>query len=147
MAEIRTDAAPASPDSSEQPPAIAERLHDDSILLHRATLPDRGGLSSPLDVYIILGTLSAAIDPLDATLHQMHDFVVRAAEAAPAPTGDSDYPGTPLLADAVREATEHARALARSLRRVCSSMSLMPPPIGPEIANYIEDQMLMEEEE
>jgi hypothetical protein len=96
-------------------------------------------------VYIVLGRLSAAIDPLYATVSQMHDYVARAAEAAPAPTADSDFPGTRLMADAVREAIEHARALAGSLRRASSSMRLMPPPIGSDVADHIEDNMMMEE--
>ncbi|TDU01847.1 hypothetical protein EDD99_0226 [Streptomyces sp. 846.5] len=147
MAENRADDAPARPDSSVEPLALVEALHEASVLLYRATLPDSGGLRSPLDVYIVLGRLSAAIDPLDATLHQMHDFVTQAAEAAPAPDRDRDYPGARILADGLRAATEHARELATSLRRACGGMSLMPPPIGPEVADYLEDKMLMEEEE
>jgi len=144
MAETRPDAS-AGPGDSARPLAIVEELVENSVLLHRATLPDRGALGSPLDVYIVLRRLSAAIDPLAATLCQMHDFVLRAAETVPVPAEDPHYPGAHILDDAVREAAEHVRALAVSLRRGSEGIGLMPPPIGPAIADYVEDQMMMEE--
>ncbi|HTJ72536.1 MAG TPA: hypothetical protein VL551_33670 [Actinospica sp.] len=144
MAETRpTD--PTSPDDAGQPLALVERLVEASVLLNRATSPEGGGLTSPLDVYIVLGTLSAAIDPLRSTLLQLHEFVLRAAEAAAVPIEDPDRPGARILADAVHEATEHVRALATSLRRASSGIGLMPPPIGSAVADYIEDNMMMEE--
>jgi hypothetical protein len=144
MDEIGPDAA-ASSESSEPALVIAERLVATSVLLNRVVSSESAGLSSTLDAYIVLRELSAAVDPIAAIVGQLHGFVLQAGKTASNPFGDTDEPGARVLAEAVRDAAEHARALATCLRRASEGIKLLPPPIGSEIRDYIEDNMMMEE--
>jgi len=126
MIEIRADqtAAPAradGPQSREQTRAIAEGIREACVLLNRATMPGRGGLRYPSDVYRVTGDLSAALDTLPTTLAQMHSFITLIVTDPAARQGLGGAPGggspqaSLRLAESMQEAADLARRLARVL--------------------------------
>jgi hypothetical protein len=150
MIEIRADrtAPPASedgPQSPEQTVAIADGIWEAAVLLHRATRPGRGGLRHPVDVDKALGAWSAAVDTLPQTLDHLHDFVTEATRDLAAQREqlhgvvDDDAQGAASLAESMREAADHARALARVLRTAKFAMRSMPS-IRDDL--YTEDELL-----
>lgn len=149
MIEIRAGqtAAPVSADGPQSPDrtrAISSGIREACVLLNRATMPGRGGLRYPSDVYRVQGDLSAAIDTLPTTLEQMHDFISRMVSDPAARQGLGGAPGggdpqaPHRLAEAVQEAAELARRLARVLITAGFAMESIDA-IGGDIYDEIHD--------
>jgi hypothetical protein len=149
MIEIRADqtTAPARADGPQSPGqtrAIAEGINEAFVLLNRATMPGRGGLRYPSDAYSVRGDLSAALDTLPSTLEQMHDFITQVVSDPAARQGLGGAPGggdpqaPHHLAEAMQEAADLARRLARVLRTAGFAMASIDA-IGGDIYEEIHD--------
>lgn len=127
MIEIRTapDAKPARTDGGHHPDqtrAIAAGISEALRLLTYATMPEKGGLRYPSDVYSVLTSLSAAVHMLPQALDQMAEHIgseVSAGHARENPHyghhGGDAHAASAELETVLGLAKSHTRALASAL--------------------------------
>jgi len=101
------------------PASVVELLTNAAGELHTAvyaTRPPAGGLTSPTDIYDILGALTQLAAPLPQLLGQLDDYLTDLVDAGRAATDGGEYTDDPQAAAAAASWwLDSARAAARQL--------------------------------